>query len=87
MLVELCLSVKQPRNERHLGFNDSCKRTEAEFMNCKREYQSSPNVLNTSRFLDNRSFFAKVKREAKRKFYYKERSTLSKLSKNPPCKL
>ena len=56
-------------------------------MNCKREYQSSPNVLNTSRFLDNRSFFAKVKREAKRKFYYKERSTLSKLSKNPPCKL
>ena len=41
-------------------------------------------MLNKSRFLDSRFFFAKVKREAKRKVYYKERSTLSKLSKTSP---
>ena len=69
-----------------IWFNDSCKRAKADFMNCNREYQSSPNLLNTSRFLDSLSFFAKVHREAKRKLYYKERSTLSKLRKNPPCK-
>jgi len=56
MLVELCLSVKQSRNDRHLGCNDSCKRTKADFMNCKHEYQNSPNVLNKSRFLDSRSW-------------------------------
>jgi len=39
-------------------------------MNCKREYQSSPNVLNKSRFLDSRSFLAKVKREDKQNVYY-----------------
>ena len=56
ILVELCLSVKQSRNDRHLGCNDSCKRTKADFMNCKHEYQNSPNVLNKSRFLDSRAW-------------------------------
>ena len=76
------LPIRKTTNRRKaLWFNDSCKRAKAGFMNCKREYQSSPNVLNKSRFLGSRSFFANVNREAKRKFYYKERSTLSKLSK------
>ena len=75
---------KTAKERKALWFNDSCNRANADFLSCKREYQSSPNVLNKSRFLDSRFFFAKVKREAKRKVYYKERSTLSKLSKTSP---
>jgi len=81
------LPIRKTAKQRNaLWFNDSCNRAKADYMNCKREYQSSPNVFNKSRFLDSRSFFAKFKRGAKRKFYYKERSTLSKLSKTSPRK-
>ena len=47
------LPIRKTTNRRKaLWFNDSCNRAQADFMNCKREYQSSPNVFNKSRFLD-----------------------------------
>ena len=40
------LPIRKTAKKRNaLWFNDRCNRAKADFMNCKREYQSSPNVL------------------------------------------
>ena len=75
---------KNKRDNKSLWFNEACRLNKKEFHECKRILKRNPCDANRIRFLHARNNYCRVKREAKRVYYNKEKNTLAKLSKTNP---
>ena len=74
---------KPPKSE---WFNDMCKESKRKFYETKRTYLADKTDENKLLFFDARKSYAKVKRNAKSSYYYKEKIKLSSMSKTSPRK-
>jgi hypothetical protein len=74
------------RNKRSCWFDNNCREGKKQFYLKKREYKENPSNENRINFLNARSDYCKTKCNAKRKYSYKEKTTLSVLSKTNPRK-
>ena len=75
--------VKKPKSP---WFDVNCRDAKNEFIKNKRLFKSNNTVENKTNFLLSRSIYAKTKRQAKFKFYSKEKNKLSDMSKKCPRK-
>ena len=67
-------------------FDENCRKAKCEFLNAKRMLLANNSSENKTAFLNCRSHFANTKRLAKSKFYNKEKTKSSNVSKNSPRK-
>ena len=69
-----------------IWLDSKCKEAKASFYRAKRRYARSRSDVNKILFLQERSRFCKVKRNAKFRYQYTEKLKLSDLSQNSPSK-
>ena len=77
---------KNSNYKKSLWFDGNCRDSKREFYFYKRICKDQPSDVNRERFLCARNKYCTVKRDTKRKYYYKEKNTLSNLSRTNPRK-
>ena len=75
---------RKPKVPKCPWFDENCRNCKNVFYRCKALYKNTPTDENRERFLNSRRDYCKCKKNAKSRYYAKEKHKLSSLSRNNP---